>query len=160
MELLFRRVSAATQSFPQANSLPGSPVAGQSVTLAGIGPLLWDGSRWVGADGVSYLYTAGTGLQLREPVIVLGDVAIRCNATVHSRVTGVCAGLSGSLALIRLSGIVGGYTDLTDGAKYCVGLTDGSLTAGALGSDTNILPAGVAVSDTELFVRTGPESEG
>lgn len=148
------------RAFASVASLPESPTPGMARHIAGIGSFVWDGSRWCGIDGATYFHTAGAGLLVREPVVVLAGTATRCNALVHARVTGVCIGLLGGLAAVRYGGLVSGFAGLVGGARYHVGEAAGVLTRGAISENATLLPVGVAVSDTELFVRTGPEVPG
>ena len=147
-------------AFPQVAALPADPDPGRAVFLAGFGPFVWNGVLWLGVDGSSYLHTAGAGLLVREPVIVLAGVATRANALVHSRVSGVCAAVAGGQALVRFSGLVSGFAGLVSGSRYHVGVAAGVLTTAAIPEAATLLPVGVAVSTTELFVRTGPEMPG
>lgn len=143
--------------FSVASSLPNNPFPGMSRHLAGIGSFVWDGARWVGIDGSTYFHAAGAGLLVREPVIVIAGVATRANALVHERGSGICVGLLNGLAAVRYSGLVGGFEGLVAGAQYHVGAAAGVLTNAPVPANAAIIPMGMAISDSEFFVRTGPE---
>jgi len=87
---------------------------------------------------------------IRKAVTVVDGQMVVCNPAVHLRADGVCAGVDGSIGLLRFRGTQAGYSSLTTGYSMYVG-SNGDLVEDPDDS-LNVLLVGYAESSTAIGV--------
>lgn len=115
--------------------------------------LTWNGERWIGMGGETFLVPAGAGLVVRSAAIVLDGEAVLCDANTHLYVAGVVEAIHAGDAIIRSSETVSGFAGLVEGEPYFVGQAGAIVRASVAVNMTRRLPIGWARSAVQLMIR-------
>lgn len=106
------RVAVAGVGYRVVNAFPAAPDLGHSVLHTGAGTtFVWDGSRWRGTEGITYVYPVGADIAARRAVVIVAGKAELCDIATHDRADGVVVAVvdGGTLAVVRSAGAVEGF---------------------------------------------------
>lgn len=141
-------------AFRPVDTLPSNTSEGLSVFFRPANlAVVWEGQRWVGVDGATYIVSASAEVAVREPVVAAGGELVPCDATVHRRVDGVCVWTGDQLAAVRQQGLVRGYAGLTPGQPFVVGKSPGTLVEPPISGVLAVLVIGRAFDAETLNVN-------